>query len=141
MILKFTVPGQPQGKARARTVMNRYTGKTMSFTPEKTALYENLIKVSYFEQCGRRNVEKGTPISIKIIAGFQIPKSTSLKRERQMLAGLLRPTKKPDADNISKCILDALNGIAYHDDSQVTDLEVTKIYAKEPGVRVFIREM
>ena len=141
MILKFTVPGQPQGKARARTVMNRYTGKTMSFTPEKTALYENLIKVSYFEQCGRRNVEKGTPISIKIIAGFQIPKSTSLKRERQMLAGLLRPTKRPDADNISKCILDALNGIAYYDDSQVTDLEVIKIYAKEPGVRVFIREM
>ena len=121
--------------------MNRYTGKTMSFTPEKTALYENLIKVSYFEQCGRRNVEKGTPISIKIIAGFQIPKSTSLKRERQMLAGLLRPTKRPDADNISKCILDALNGIAYYDDSQVTDLEVIKIYAKEPGVRVFIREM
>lgn len=141
MILQFSIPGQPQGKARARTVQNHHTGKTMSFTPEKTVMYENLIKVSYLEQCGRKKAEKDTPLCVKILAGFQIPKSTSIKRERQMLAGSLRPTKKPDADNISKCILDALNGIAYHDDSQVTELEVKKIYAKVPGVTVFISEM
>ena len=30
----FHVPGKPQGKARAKTVRNKHTGKTMSYTPE-----------------------------------------------------------------------------------------------------------
>ena len=141
MILKFTVPGPPQGKARARTVHNTHTGKVMSFTPENTVVYENLIKGCFLEQCGRKCFDKGIPVAVSIVAGFQIPKSTSQKRERQMLSGMIRPTKKPDADNISKCVLDSLNGIAYHDDSQVTELEIRKIYAKNPGITVFIREM
>ena len=37
----FHVPGKPQGKARAKTVRNKYTGNTMSYTPEKDLLYEN----------------------------------------------------------------------------------------------------
>ena len=34
--------------------------------------------------------------------------------------------EKPDADNIAKLVLDALNGVAYHDDSQVSALLVVK---------------
>lgn len=41
----------------------------------------------------------------------------------------LFPTVKPDTDNISKIILDALNGLAYYDDNQVTDLTIYKLYA------------
>lgn len=33
---------------------------------------------------------------------------------------------KPDADNIAKLILDALNGVAYKDDAQVISLKVKK---------------
>lgn len=36
-----------------------------------------------------------------------------------MLKGRLSPTKKPDADNIIKIILDALNCVAYRDDAQI----------------------
>ena len=53
-----------------------------------------------------------------------------------MLNGELRPTKKPDCDNIAKVILDALNGIAYHDDSQVVELVVHKHYAETTRVNV-----
>lgn len=141
MILKFIVPGPPQGKARARTVLNRHTGRVSSYTPENTVIYENLITMSFLEQCGRKRFESTTPISVSIIATFPIPKSTSKKRANQMTAGSIRPTKKPDADNISKCILDALNGVAYYDDSQVVSLEVKKIYGKEPGVTVFMSEV
>lgn len=35
-------------------------------------------------------------------------------------------TQKPDADNIAKLVLDALNGHAYADDSQVAALYVVK---------------
>lgn len=51
----------------------------------------------------------------------------------------LFPTVKPDADNVSKIILDALNGLAYYDDNQVTDLTIYKQYATtDEGVGVVV---
>lgn len=44
--VRFTVPGAPKGKARARTVHGK-GGGTFSYTPEQTVLYENLIKCCY----------------------------------------------------------------------------------------------
>ena len=49
----FTVPGKPQGKARARTYYNVSTKKHCSTTPENTVLYENFIKDRYL-QMGKR---------------------------------------------------------------------------------------
>jgi Holliday junction resolvase RusA-like endonuclease len=40
---------------------------------------------------------------------------------------------KPDVDNLAKAILDALNGVAYEDDSQVYSLEVQKWYVGVGG--------
>ena len=36
-------------------------------------------------------------------------------------------TRKPDADNVAKSVLDALNGVAWLDDAQVTHLSVRKL--------------
>ena len=53
----------------------------------------------------------------------------------------LRPAKKPDCDNIAKSILDGLNKIAFHDDTQITTLIVTKYYTtEEPYVVVSMCE-
>ena len=57
-----------------------------------------------------------------------------------MIVDEIKPTKKPDADNIAKAVCDALNGIACKDDSQVVDLTVRKHYSKFPRVQVFISE-
>lgn len=45
---------------------------------------------------------------------------------------------KPDADNIGKIILDALNGIAYADDNQVTQLNIKKNYGSKSCIKVKI---
>lgn len=37
-----------------------------------------------------------------------------------------RDTTKPDIDNVLKAVLDALNGVAYKDDSQVVEVRVVK---------------
>ena len=47
----FHVPGKPQGKARAKTVRNKHTGNTMSYTPETDLLYENYIKDRFLNKC------------------------------------------------------------------------------------------
>lgn len=147
-VIKFTVPGQPQGKARARTFYNGNMGRMQSVTPEKTVLYENLIKSCYEKKAEEDMIEgffNGEPVRMSIEAVFDIPKSKSKKVKAQMYTGAILPTKKPDADNIAKVVCDALNGVAYKDDTQVCSLTVIKRYttAEEngPGVEISISKL
>lgn len=102
--ISFTVPGPPKGKARVRTVRTK-GGRTFSYTPDGTVLYENLIKTCYY-QTGVHPFGADEELRATIIAYYPIAKSTSKKKRQQMLAGLVRPTKKPDLDNVIKSILD-----------------------------------
>lgn len=92
------------------------------------------------------------PLKLQIKAYFSIPKSYSKKRKEMCLAGDVRPTKKPDGDNVAKIVLDGLNpkmkvdrrlhkAVCLHeglylDDKQVVDLIVEKWYAEEPRVEI-----
>lgn len=136
-MIQFTVPGEPVGKGRPRVVRNN--GFTRTYTPEKTASYENLVKLEFQRQGGR--MLKDGPVKVWINADFGIPRSVSKRKREAMIAGHIRPTKKPDADNIAKVICDALNGLAWHDDSQVVMLHVEKRFAEEPEVYVTITEV
>jgi Holliday junction resolvase RusA-like endonuclease len=131
----FFVPGQPQGKGRARVV--NIGGHARAFTPEKTASYESLIKSQYYAMEPKTLPLLGE-VDMSITAIFDIPKSTAKKNIGPMLNGDIKPTKKPDADNIAKVICDALNGIAYSDDTQIVNMHVKKIFGERPGVRVEI---
>lgn len=81
------------------------------------------------------------PATVCIEAMFGIPKSFSKAKRADALSGRIYPTKKPDADNIAKIVLDALNGVAYTDDTQVINLLVQKRYGKVPEVKVEITEV
>lgn len=137
MKVKFFVPGSPQGKARPR-VVRRKDGRSMTYTPDKTVKYEELVQRQYIAQSGGYQFALDLPLIVRILAVFPIPKSTSKKRRQEMLEGAILPTKKPDADNIAKVICDALNGIAYGDDSHIVNLMINKEYGEVPGVRVSI---
>ena len=52
---------------------------------------------------------------------------------------MIRPTTKPDNDNILKIVADSLNQIAYKDDAQVVDAQIRKFYSRRPRVAVVIR--
>ena len=77
-------------------------------------------------------------LCLSVSVYMKIPESTSKKRKTLMLADEIRPTKKPDADNILKAILDGLNTVAYHDDAQIVDLIVRKFYSDKPRCVVSI---
>lgn len=139
----FVVDGAPQGKARARTFYNPKLGRSQSITPEKTILYENHIKQSFTQQADKdaRWFDR-EPLRMYIKAFYSIPKSTTKKNRQLMIEGKLLPTKKPDIDNLAKVVCDALNGIAYGDDTQIVKLSVEKVYAAEqPMVQVLIEEV
>ena len=58
-----------------------------------------------------------------------------------MLNGRILPTKRPDADNVAKIVLDGLNKVAWEDDTQVVEMMVIKRYAEEPLVAVIVEEI
>lgn len=134
----FEIRGQPMGKERPKFA--RMGGFVRAYTPKKTKDYEELVKKEYEEQCGYEFGDK--PLSILIKAFFEVPKSYSFKKKYACLSGEIRPTTKPDTDNIAKAILDGLTqSCCFQDDKQVVDLYVEKYYSIEPRVRVIIEEV
>jgi Holliday junction resolvase RusA-like endonuclease len=107
----------------------------IQYTPKETTQYENLVRTIFVQQRGCWEITL-FPITMTVTAVFPIPKSASKKIRAAMIAGLVRPTKRPDWDNIGKIISDSLNEIAYKDDSQVVDAHVKKFYGESPCVNV-----
>ncbi len=130
--IKFVVHGHPHGKARPRVLSS---GR--AYTPRKTREYEQRVREAFI-RTGKKGFPAGVPLVALIIADFAIPKSVRGQKRREILDGKVWSTKRPDADNIAKSILDALNGFAYHDDSQVVLLAVKKQYRDAPAVTVEI---
>lgn len=137
--MQFIVEGRPQGKARARTFYNSRIGKMQSITPEKTKSYEDLIRWSYKAAGGKYLEEKTLQVDIK--AFYPVPKGFSKAKHNDAVGGFLRPTTKPDCDNIIKVVLDALNGVAYYDDKQVVCVSCNKYYAERGYVQITIEEL
>lgn len=131
----FTVHGDPKGKARPRFV--RAGAGVRTYTPKTTAEYERTICEAYKAAGGEK---MDGPIEVRIVAFFRIPKSATVKERKAKGNGKERPTKKPDLDNIAKVVMDALNGVAYRDDSQVVYLLAVKHYGAEPRIEVQIEE-
>lgn len=139
MKIEFTVPGPPQGKGRPR--FSTFNGHVTARTPQQTVIYENLVRLEYQRQNVGLRFPNEAMLRVVINAYYPIPKSASKKKQAAMLAGTLRPTKKPDCDNVVKVVLDSLNAIAYHDDVQVVDVGLRKWYSNEPRVVVAIEEI
>ena len=133
MKAEFCVYGDPKGKGRPRMTKTGHT-----YTPGDTVMYENLVKVEYQRQTNVRFPDDAM-LDVRIFAYFPIPKSASKKKQAAMRDRKIRPTKKPDWDNIGKIVCDSLNGIAYRDDSQVVDSMVRKFYSDQPRVIVTIQ--
>jgi len=110
--MKFEIPIQAVAKQRPRFS----NGKV--YTPQKTRNFEN--DIIYF--VSRESVVKiNGPISARIEVFYQKPKSIPKR--------VLWKVTKPDIDNLAKSVLDALNGICYHDDNQVSELYISKKYS------------
>ena len=136
MQIKFVIPGEPKGKGRPQ--FSARNGKAFARTPEKTVIYENQVKTEYNQQCTGIRFADDEQLSMRVTAYYSIPKSVSKKRRELMITGMIRPTKKPDADNVLKVIADSLNQIAYRDDAQIVCTVVEKYYAEQPRVEVEI---
>lgn len=126
----------PKGRPRFKCKYNR----VFTYTPMATKRFENQVANYYQEEGNGYQFPKGTPITVSIEFGMPIPISTSKKKTEEMLRGAIQHTVKPDLDNLVKSILDALNGIAWYDDAQITELHISKKYVQHPHIYITIHE-
>lgn len=134
--LTFHVDINPVPKGRPR--FSKVGGFMRSYTPKKTSDYETEVRTQAQAVMTREPLE--TPLAVYLYFRLPIPRSHSKKRQEACLNGSERPIKKPDIDNLAKSVLDGLNGVVWHDDSQIVSLHLTKVYARNPGIDLLIRE-
>lgn len=126
-MIKFTLPIEPVAKGRPR-----FSKSGHAYTPEKTRRYEAAVK-AYSRKFAPRPPFTG-PVSLTCV--FYMPPPKRKVREH--------PTCKPDLDNLTKPIKDALNGIMWLDDGQVTKITAYKVYdwtTRETKTEVQIEEI
>jgi len=132
--IAFVVPGTPVGKGRPKFA--RRGNFVSAYTPEKTASYENLVKVKAEEAMQGKPLFEGA-VSVEIALFVTPPASWSQKKQREALAGTVFPVSKPDVDNVLKGIMDACNEIVFKDDKQAVDVKVIKRYSDT--ARAFVK--
>ena len=133
--INFTVEGEPTPWKRPR-----FNGKSKHVFEDSKVKEDKKKVISAFWESGGGYFEVGTPLEVEISFYLQVPRSYS-KRKILDLIRYERPTKRPDNDNLYKGIADALNGIAYYDDSQIVTTSISKFWSVNPHAEITIREI
>ena len=138
-MIHITIPGEPVAQGRPR--FSTQHGFVRAYDPAKSRSYKEYVRMFAIQQCHEQSYQRlFGPVMMTVDIYRGIPKSWSKTKQEQAERGIIKPTLKPDVDNYVKAIKDALNGIAYVDDSQVTVLMISKFYAREPRVEVKVEE-
>lgn len=118
IIARFEVRGEPISKARAR--FTNKGGKTRSYTPERT-----------------RDGEKAVGSAFQNVAPGHEPDGSNAYAVDAVFYNGTR--QRRDVDNMLKLILDGLNGIAWADDNQVTEVTGRKILTTKEKARTEVK--
>ena len=117
----FSVPGQPRGQGRPRVTARRvYRGSEEKWIGQVYKDRTDRVWEGIVREAGRPHFWKpiavGVPVRLSVVAYFRLPPSRCRKRYPRPQAVHVG---KPDTCNIVKAIEDALNTLAWADDSQV----------------------
>ena len=138
-IVTISLAGAPRGKGRPRfRAVTTKSGQhfNTAYTDSETQKYEAALRARAQDAMNGRPPLTGA-LRATIFAAFPIPASWSQKKQAQALKGIVRPTVKPDLDNIFKD-LDALNHVVFVDDSQIVEAIIRKVYSDRPRLTVEI---
>lgn len=129
------VTGQPvaQGRPRAAAI----GGRVRVYKPAKSRTWENDAR-----QLARIKMEGQKPLegclSLDLTVMLLPPLGWPKWKREAALGWLIEPTGRPDLDNYLKSAKDALNGVVWLDDSQVTKVIAKKIYSEQPMMRILV---
>ena len=113
------IPGEPMPKARARITSHGH------YTPQTTRQAQDRVRVA-------ARVALGPPRK----RGLPIPSLEPLKVTMHFMRG---HRGRRDVDNMAKLVMDALEGLIWENDVQITELHLTQEYVMHsPGTLLII---
>lgn len=135
--IQFFVAMEPVAQGRPK--FSTASGFAKAYDPKKSRDAKSYVKLAAADALGIDPPLEG-PLVLKITVHRPIPKSSSQRKIREMLSGLIMPITKPDVSNYQKLVEDALNGIVWRDDSQIIDGRCLKKFSLKPGFEVIVSE-
>lgn len=117
MIVRFTVPGKPVPKGRPRFARGR------TITPQRTRDYEAHVKITIMH-------------ALSLASGWR---REGARRVRLIFE--FTDACRGDIDNLAKAVLDACNGLLWHDDRQVVDLHVQLVSGFVPRTIIEVEDL
>ena len=133
MTLTFDVPGIPVAQGRGRAV--RIGPGVRVIDPEKSRDWKRTVHFTVAQHTVHIATQLPLQDALEVVLDFRMMRPKSLPKRVEY------HTKRPDIDNCTKAILDALNGLLYRDDSQIVKLTATKRYADRPGVEIRVQTL
>jgi len=130
----FEVLGEPVAQGRPRFSSKNKVKRAID--PPASRYYKMTVAHEANKHKPHQPIEG--PIEMCIDVCKPLLKSFSKAKREAAINQEILPIGRPDVDNYAKGIKDALNGIMYKDDSQITNLTVRKYYAEQPKVVVKI---
>ena len=128
MTYTFVIPGKPVAKGRPRFAMRGI--KAIAYTPDRTKQWEKAAK-----RIIKAVMKGGPPMEgpVYVCCEIYMPKPKKMTRSHH--------TIKPDIDNFVKNAFDAMNGIVFIDDAQITRITAFKEYSDDPRVVIHVSEI
>lgn len=134
--MRIVIPIEPVEQQRPRAT-NR-GGHISIYDPPKVKKFKKEVAEYIEKQPFTRFENVELDVSIEFYRPIQ--KSLSKKEREFRLSHVHRPTVKPDLDNYTKSILDALNGLLWDDDAKIVHLELDKFYSEQPRIEIEVHE-
>ena len=128
-MIRLEIRGAPIAQPRPRVVTIAGRARAISATSKHPVKdWKKRIMVAVESQF------KGEPLQgpLRLKCSFLMPRPKRLYRKKDA-EGEVWSSSRPDLDNLIKAVKDALNGIVWHDDSQVASLTVEKHYHSKTG--------
>lgn len=141
--IAFTVPAVPIAQPRPRATIRKFgDGKLSARVYNKETHPVAAFKATC--RLAASKAHQGPPLKGPLVVRlvFVMPRPKAMLWKKKPMPAV-EHTVKPDVDNLTKALFDALNGVAWVDDSQVWSKQVDKIIAsgyESPCVLVRIRE-
>ncbi len=134
----FTILGDPRGQGRPRTAVIK--GHAVVYDSKEDRENKGNIRAQVASQAPHC-FEKGKPLRLSISAFFGRPQSHFRTNGQVKDSAPVFHTSRPDADNVMKAVKDALKGVCWHDDAQIVEERIGKVYGDNPKMIITVGEM
>lgn len=131
-VIRFRVYGFPVAQGRPKAFIPKGWTRPKVYDPAESKDWKRTVTAQALEY--KPPTPLDGPLRVWLTFVMLRPKSIPAKKRPH-------PVVKPDVENLSKAICDAIRGVIYVDDSQIIELHLRKEYGEQPGVAIEVGGM